>query len=119
MTPRTPTQNQALRASTRARILEGALNVFGRYGYGEASIRMIAKEAGIAPGLLYSHFPGKAELLRAIFERSMEDVRLSFAEASAPGPDPSLETLIRSSFAIMRSNLRFWRLSYSIRMQES
>lgn len=119
MAPRTPAQNQALRDSTRARILEGALKVFSRSGYGDASIRMIAREAGIAQGLLYRHFPGKAELLRAIFERSMEDVRLSFSAASVPGPGLSLEALIRSSFAIVRGNLEFWRLSYSIRMQEA
>lgn len=121
MAPRTPAQNEALRTATRAKILNGALAAFSRHGYEGASVRLIAKEAGVAQGLLYSHFQGKGELLRAIFERSMDDVRASVPVPAAAGgvPAAALETLIRSSFAILRKNLGFWRLTYSIRMQES
>lgn len=119
MTPRTPSQNKSLRAATRARILDGALVAFSRNGFEAASVRLIAGEAGVAQGLLYSHFTGKEELLKAIFERSMEDVRESFLAATGDGSGPPLERLIRSSFAILRRNLDFWRLSYGIRMQES
>jgi AcrR family transcriptional regulator len=119
MTPRTPSQNESLRAATRARILDGALKAFSRHGFEGASVRLIAGEAGVAQGLLYSHFSGKEELLKAIFERSMEDVRESFLAAAGDGSGPPLARLIRSSFAILRRNLGFWKLSYGIRMQES
>jgi AcrR family transcriptional regulator len=118
MTPRTPAQNQALRAATRARILDGALKAFSRHGFEGASISLIAKEAGVAQGLLYSHFEGKDDLLRAIFGRSLEDVRESFMAAAGDDSIPPLERLIRSAFSILRRNLGFWKLSYGIRMQE-
>lgn len=117
MAPRTPAQNEALRSATRAKILDGALIAFSRHGFEAASVRLIASEAGVAQGLLYSHFQGKEKLLRAIFERSMDDVRASI-QAAGPPSVPTLEGLIRSSFAILRRNLGFWRLTYAIRMQE-
>jgi AcrR family transcriptional regulator len=128
LAPRTPDQNQALRDATRAKLLAAALRVFAEYGYAGASIRRIAQEADVALGLLYSHFGGKRELLRAIFARSMEDVRESFAAADGgpshplslpPGGEPPLALLIRGAFAIVRRNLPFWKLTYGVRMQEA
>jgi AcrR family transcriptional regulator len=121
VTPRTPEQNQALRAASRERILEAAMRLFGRLGYGAASIRLIAAEAGVAQGLMYSHFRDKEDLLRALFRRGMDDVRESFAAAASDSADsgrPALERLVRSAVAILRRNLDFWRLSYGVRMQE-
>jgi AcrR family transcriptional regulator len=56
-------------------------------------------------------------LLQAIFEESMADVRESFERADAVPPGERLEQLLRGSFAILRRNMRFWRLSYGVRMQ--
>lgn len=119
MTPRTAAQNESLRAATRTRILDGALKAFSNLGFDGASVRVIAAEAGVAQGLLYSHFSGKEELLKAIFERSMDDVRESFLAAAGEDSRPPLERLIRSSFEILRRNIGFWRLTYGIRMQAS
>lgn len=120
--PRTADQNLALREASRKRILDAAIKRFSRQGYASTSIRDIAREAGLAQGLLYSHFRGKEDLLRALFRRSMDDVRESFAAPAAAAPQeemPPLERLIRSGLSILRRNLDFWRLSYGVRMQES
>ena len=119
MAPRTPAQNQALRDATRAKILEAAMRAFAEQGYAGASVRRIADEAGMAPGLMYRHFESKREVLRAIFSRSMEDVDASFAAAQGDGEGPPLARLIRAAFSILRGNLPFWKLSYGIRMQEA
>lgn len=118
MTPRTADQNQALREASRGRILEAALRLFSRLGYEAASIRLIAAEAGVAQGLMYSHFRGKEDLLKALFRRGMGDVRETFASAAADGDRPPLERLTRSAVSVLRRNLGFWRLAYGIRMQE-
>ena len=118
MTPRSPEQNRALRDATRSRVLDSALRLFSRLGYQAASIRRIARDADVAQGLLYSHFRGKEDLLRALFRLSMEDVRSSFAAAAEPDGRPPLERLIRSAFATLRGKLAFWRLTYGVRMQE-
>jgi AcrR family transcriptional regulator len=117
MSPRTDAQNKALRSATREKILSAALSRFARQGYDGASIREIARAAGMAPGLLYRHFRSKQDLLRSLFKRNMEDVRASFAAAGAR-PADALEALTRSACALLRRNLDFWRLSYGVRMQE-
>jgi AcrR family transcriptional regulator len=116
--PRTDSQNAAIRAESRSRILAAALRLFARHGYEQTSVRQIAQEAGIAQGLLYNYFSGKEQLLLAIFEQSIADVLESFAQAEAAGPaDQRVERLIRASFAILRRNREFWALSYHVRMQ--
>lgn len=117
MTPRTAEQNQVLRDATRERLLDAALKVFGRLGYESASVRLIAADAGLAQGLMYSHFKGKEDLLRALFRRSMDQVRTSFAAAKGSDTRHPLERLVQSALGLIRDNLDFWRLSYGVRMQ--
>jgi AcrR family transcriptional regulator len=106
------------RLDTRSNLVDAGLRLFARVGYESTSVKQIAQEAKVAQGLLYHYFASKDKLLQAIFERSIEDVRLSFA-ASTGGPDSGsrLEALIRSSFRIVQNNQEFWRLSYALRMQ--
>lgn len=120
MSPRTPQQNQALRDETRARIIEAALARFSATGYERTTVKAIAEAAGVAQGLMYSHFASKDDLLRAIFQQSIQDVYESFAMASAgaAGP-PAVEAIIRAAFVTVRGRLDFWRLSYGVRMQQS
>ena len=116
--PRTRQQNQQRREETRAKLLDSAMTLFAQHGYRETSVKMIAEDAGVAQGLLYNYFDGKEALLVALFERSMVQVRASFAAADDPADKrPPIEKLIRASFAIVRQNLRFWQLSYNVRSQ--
>jgi AcrR family transcriptional regulator len=115
--PKSADQNQALKASSRAKLLAAALHRFARDGYAETSVKAVAQEAGVATGLLYSHFDGKEGLLRALFEQSMTDVRASFALADAAPPDQRLAALVRASVAIVREHFDFWRLGYAARTQ--
>lgn len=48
------------------RIKRAALNLFGKYGYGSTTVRMIAKEAGLSPGQITVHFGSKEELFDSI-----------------------------------------------------
>jgi AcrR family transcriptional regulator len=120
MSPRTHEQNQALRDETRARIIKAALTLFSAQGYERTSVKAIAEAAGVAQGLMYSHFASKDELLRAIFQQSIQDVYESFAiaGAGAAGP-PTVEAIIRAAFVVVRQRLEFWRLSYGVRMQQT
>lgn len=118
MAPRTDLQNQTIREESRQRLIEAALRLFAREGYDRTSVRMIAQEAQVSQGLLYNYFQSKQDLLHAIFLQSMQDVQQSFATSSGDvSPEQQLAHLIRSSFEIVRRNLQFWRLSYSLRMQ--
>jgi AcrR family transcriptional regulator len=111
-------RNESLRTERRAEIRDGALALFAERGYAETTVRMIAESIGMSQGLLYRYFPSKQDLLRAIFEQSMRDVQASFAAAdTGTTPEEKLERLINSAFAIVRAHLRFWKLSYGVRMQ--
>ncbi|HMQ31397.1 MAG TPA: TetR family transcriptional regulator [Chloroflexaceae bacterium] len=120
MSPRTPEQNQALRDETRGRIIRAALARFSGDGYERTTVKAIAEAAGVAQGLMYSHFAGKEELLRAIFQQSIQDVYASFALAASGGDGPpTVEAIIRAAFVTVGERLEFWRLSYGVRMQQS
>src|SRR3989442_8290525 len=51
-----------------ARIREAALRLFAARGVSGASIRDVAKAAGVSPGLVQHHFRSKARLRRAVEE---------------------------------------------------
>jgi TetR/AcrR family transcriptional regulator, mexJK operon transcriptional repressor len=52
----------------RQQIINGALEVFARKGFAQATIKDIAQAAGIrSPGLIYHYFKDKQALLRQIF----------------------------------------------------
>jgi TetR/AcrR family fatty acid metabolism transcriptional regulator len=69
--PRLPTQDPGTRARSdkRERILDAAIKVFAKSGYHGSRISDIAREAGIAYGLVYHYFKNKEEILGSIFEQ--------------------------------------------------
>ncbi len=69
--PRSPTDNEQLRAEQRARILDAAAKVFARKGLAAGRITDVAAEAGLSHGLVHHYFGTKADLHRALMERTM------------------------------------------------
>jgi AcrR family transcriptional regulator len=104
----------------RTHLLDAALRAFARRGYEGTSVRDIATEAQVAPGLLYHYFPSKQAVLEALFERSGALVMEAFARAAAvPDPAGRLAALIRVSAALVREHEDFWRVSYGVRFQHA
>lgn len=63
-----PAQRQRLKKGERkALIVDAAAAHFAKHGF-DASTRQIAEAAGITQPLLYSHFPSKDDLVRAVYE---------------------------------------------------
>lgn len=114
---RSPARNAALRAVTREQLLAAAMACFAEQGYGSVTVRDIAARAGLSVGVLYQHFPSKDALLMAGFERSIADVRATFAAAVAAPQGDQLATLIRAAAATVRTHLSFWQLGYAARHQ--
>jgi len=118
MSPRTTVQNQEVRAVTRARLLNAALELFASRGYAATSVDAIADAAGVSAGLLYYHFDSKPAVLAAIFEQSLADVQATFASAdSEPEPIDRLPALLRSAGTIVPRHRNFWAVWYGLRMQ--
>jgi AcrR family transcriptional regulator len=54
------------RSRTRSALLEAAAREFSTYGYANASLERVAREAGYTRGALYHQFAGKEELALAV-----------------------------------------------------
>jgi AcrR family transcriptional regulator len=54
----------------RRQILRAAIAVFARSGYHTSRVADVAKEAGVAYGLVYHYFGSKEDLLESIFRRT-------------------------------------------------
>lgn len=63
----------------REQIVDGLLSVMATRGYEGASVVAIGKQAGLAPGLVHYHFDTKAEILLALVERLVGQVRARYA----------------------------------------
>jgi AcrR family transcriptional regulator len=74
-TGRRPTARQLQAEARREQILETALGLFAERGFDGTSTRQIAKEAGIAEGLIFHYFPTKGSLLTAILQDRLEGRR--------------------------------------------
>jgi AcrR family transcriptional regulator len=72
--------------SNRARILDAALEVFGRGGE-TASTEEVARLAGVGIGTVFRHFPAKADLLDAVLVRRFDRLQAR-AEWLAASEDP-------------------------------
>ncbi len=59
--------------NTRSQVYEIAVRLFAERGFDQTSMRMIAKEAGIAAGGIYYHFSSKEALVFEYYKRSHED----------------------------------------------
>ncbi|WP_309066667.1 TetR/AcrR family transcriptional regulator [Microbacterium sp.] len=59
----------------RTRIVEDAMALFAREGYGDTSLREVAERVGVAKSTLMHHYPTKEDLLRAVLRE--RDRRIS------------------------------------------
>jgi len=62
------------------RIIETARQVFREQGY-DASLDLIAKQAGVGPGTLYRHFPSRDDLIDAVMQSWVDHVEQTTEKA--------------------------------------
>ena len=96
----------------RGAIVEAAVTVLGRRGYGETSMKEIVREAGVAPGLLHYHFESKEDLLLAVLAELDRELMETWNGALRGVEDP-LERLVAglgATESLGRRNPGFWRL---------
>jgi TetR/AcrR family tetracycline transcriptional repressor len=73
------------RALTEDEILDAALGLLDDGGVHAASIRGIAAKVGVAPNAVYTYFPDKAAVVKALVERLLGEVDHDvFADRSRP-----------------------------------
>jgi AcrR family transcriptional regulator len=91
---------------TRRRVLDAAMDLFGRQGYRATTIAQIEQAAGLAPGAggLYRHFPSKRALLEAGLRRQF-DAGQELAEVLDPAAMPR-DNPVAAVVAVARAGLR-------------
>lgn len=83
-------------------ILTAAGEVFGRRGYHQASIREIARAAGLSLAGLYHYVGGKDELLFLTLDRALDTLHMGLERALTTARTPELRLL-----ALIRTHLDF------------
>jgi AcrR family transcriptional regulator len=78
--------------TARARIRDAAVHRFGIEGFG-ASVRTIAADAGVSPGLVIHHFGSKDGLRAACDEHVLRVIREAETDAFSSGPGAMLAQL--------------------------
>src|SRR5947209_1207700 len=78
-------------------IIQEAEEVFEEKGYYDASMDEIAARVGISKGTIYAHFPGKEELVVAIFKRNTQTFLqgIDAVIEAEPTPRAKLEALLQ------------------------
>ena len=87
------TRRPGPRGEKRAHILEAATRVFASRGYHGARVSDIAREAGIAYGLVYHYFRNKEEILDTIFAERWGTSSSRSSTGIAAGSQPASEKL--------------------------
>ena len=75
----------AVRApDSRQRFLDAAMRLFARHSFAGTSLQMIADEVGVTKSAVHHHFRTREELLTAVVEPLLGQVRVAVEAAEAP-----------------------------------
>ena len=108
---------------TKDRIVEAAYHALVRHGYHETSMKDIAAEAGLAPGLAHYYFQTKEDLLVAAIEYgcrpAMEAWEAAGIDKAGPLPeDADPLAFARTAFQLakeeLRTNLAVFQLTFDM-----
>ena len=87
----------------RARLLEAARSLFAEHGYAATTTAQLAREAGVAEGTVFHHFPSKRALLEAVageYGRGLAEQM--FAGVDVTASELAAEPMLRRAFAYVR-----------------
>ncbi len=90
------------RRAQRDRIRAAAAAVHREHGLPGVTVRAVAAEAGVSPGLIYRHFENLHDLLRSLWAEPVAEVGAAL-EAMAAGIDDPVERIR----ALLHSYVRF------------
>ena len=86
------------------RILDAAVRVFAAQGYDASRVADVAREAGVAYGLVYHYYESKEAVLEAVFREAWGRLLAAVALAEQTGADASEQLEL-----VVKIVLRAWR----------
>lgn len=109
-----PKSHRPSGAAVRARIIEATTQVVAERGYEGATIKEIARAAGITPGLVHYYFAGKDQLL---VEMLQEESRRYTAAMTALAKDAPCDELATRALAEPRERVKRQPQWYRLRAE--
>ena len=102
-------------AARREQILRAATRVFAKKGFGRATTREVAREAGVSEGTIYNYFEDKDALLMAIMDALNETERRAadFREGLAADYEGFFGAYLGHRMALIRENREIFRVAMS------
>ena len=99
---------------TKERIVDAAYHTLVKRGYHETSMKDIAAEAGVAPGLAHYYFETKEDLLVAAIEHACKPLMGAWEEAgmnlTGPLPEDANPMMVaRMGFELAKEELKTYR----------
>lgn len=96
----------------KATILRAAVEVFATKGYHGCRIADVAKEAGVAYGLVYHYFKNKESLLQAVFDLAYDTFihRLKDVVGSPQSLDEKVKAIVGFTFDAYQADPRVLRV---------
>jgi len=91
----TSTVSSGEQIDRQSRILEAALDLLSRHGISGVNMRAVAREAGVALGLVNYYYEDKSSLIRAALHRMDEHDLVLVAPDPALPPDEQLRKALR------------------------
>jgi len=106
--------DQTVPDQTKERIVDAAYRTLVRRGYHETSMKDIAAEAGVAPGLAHYYFETKEDLLVAAIEHGCDPVMRVWEQAgidlSGPLPEDAQPMMVaRAGFELAKQELKTYQ----------
>ena len=103
---------------TKLKILDAALKLFSEKGYGGATTRVIAANAGFTEMTLYTKFKTKQNLFDQVMIYGMgklnEDASsILFIDKEFEDPQDFLETYVKNLVKFVWNNLEFFRIVFN------
>jgi TetR/AcrR family transcriptional repressor of bet genes len=94
----------------RADIVRGLAAVMAERGYAKATIKEIARAAGLTPGLVHYHFRDKQQILLSLVEdlATLVRSRIDFAATGTPDPFAAIDALLGTEVGVEATAVACW-----------
>ena len=78
----------------RQQLIEATITSISRYGYADATISRISKEAGVSTGIVHHYFGSKDDLLEATMRTLLQQLRQDMVDRLATATTPGEGTAV-------------------------
>lgn len=94
-------------SNPRSQLIAAGMKLYPQYGYAKLSVRVLAAEAGVSPGMFHHLFASKDAFMAELLENNHQDTfgRLNMDDADAENPFAGLREVLRRLMLCLRDNL--------------